>query len=423
LKPLYHLIFTFLFFVVDNNSVSELPIQQKEHQRKTVPVSPITVAPSAGAMVKKLDTLPLETQKRIRYPFLVKKRGTVIDQIVQKPSSTQLKPWRPYHNDYLGKKSNAKVLLITACIPLLTAVGIIIFSGLTTVSLDVEQPDILINPGKDSGLTTLLSSYAGLSGSDSLDLISRLGTLEEESVFAWLKYSVKTGDSVSSIAQAHNVSIDAIIASNGISNARKLQIGDNIRIPNIDGIPYTIKAGDTLSAIAEALHVPMEVIIDVNSIQIPALKAGEILFIPGARMPAEDLKLALGENFIYPISGRLTSTFGWRVDPLKPTRRNYHKAIDLAAPTGTPVKATMDGRIVIVDSNPSFGKFVIISHNATYQTLYAHLSTISVRVGTTVSQGQKIGEVGNTGYSTGSHLHFAIYKKGNEVDPLDYLNK
>jgi murein DD-endopeptidase MepM/ murein hydrolase activator NlpD len=398
--------------------VNELPLRQKEYQRKTVPVAPITAPHSTGAMVRRLNTLPEIQNRKAPYPFLVKKGGTVIDQIDQKPKSRWSYP------DYQGKKNNAKVLLVIACIPLLAALGIIIASGLTTVSLnDVEEPDIFIDPGKDSGIASLLSSYAGLSGTASLDLISRLDTLEEESAFSWLSYTVKQGDSVSSIAQAHGVSIDAIIASNAIANARRLKSGDSIRIPNIDGIPYTIKAGDSLSAIAEALHVPMEVIIEVNNIQMPALKAGDVLFIPGARMPPEDLKLVLGENFIYPINGRLTSPFGWRVDPLKPTRRNYHKAIDLAAPTGTPVKAARDGKIMIVDSNPSFGKFVIISHNATYQTLYAHLSTISVRVGATVSQGQKIGEVGNTGYSTGSHLHFALYKNGSEVDPLDYLNK
>lgn len=396
------------------------PILQKEHQKKAAPVAPISAPRPRGEIVKRFNTLPIRASKRTS--FFLKRGATVIDQIVQKPSIQKLRTQQPYYDEY-QRKSNAKVLLYIACIPLLAVIGIMLFSTLTNISSNEEEQDILIDPGKDTRITSLLSSYAGISGSESMEWISRLGTLEEESVFNWLSYTVKAGDSVSSIAQEYGVSMDAIIASNGITNARRLQVRENIRIPNIDGIPYTVKAGDSLSAIAESMHVPMEVIIEVNNIQMALLKAGDVLFIPGARMPAEDLKLVLGENFIYPINGRLTSTFGWRVDPLRPARRNYHKAIDLAAPTGTPIGASMDGRVMVVDSNPSFGKFVIISHNSNYQTLYAHLSTISVRVGATVSQGQKIGEVGSTGYSTGPHLHFAIYKNGSEVDPLDYLNK
>jgi murein DD-endopeptidase MepM/ murein hydrolase activator NlpD len=150
------------------------------------------------------------------------------------------------------------------------------------------------------------------------------------------------------------------------------------------------------------------------------LAAGTQLFIPGAKMRAEDLKMALGELFIYPIRGRLSSSFGWRKDPFTGERR-YHNAIDLAANTGVPVRATRDGKVTTVAFSPVFGRYVIVSHPGDYQSMYAHLNSTSVSQGAKVGQGDKIGEVGSTGHSTGSHLHFAVYKNGRAVNPLELL--
>jgi murein DD-endopeptidase MepM/ murein hydrolase activator NlpD len=239
--------------------------------------------------------------------------------------------------------------------------------------------------------------------------------------FAWSNYTVKRGDSVSRIAAQHALSMDAIIASNSISNARQLREGQVLRLPNMDGIPYTVKSGDTLGKIARNQGIPLEAILDANDLESETITAGTMLFLPGARMPSEDLKLALGELFIYPIRGRLSSPYGWRQDPISGVRR-FHSAIDLAAPIGLPVKAAMDGRIQSVGFNATYGKYIIMTHGNNYQTMYAHLSVVSVQQGAAVSQGNKIGEVGSTGYSTGPHLHFAIYKNGRALNPLDFLN-
>jgi murein DD-endopeptidase MepM/ murein hydrolase activator NlpD len=169
------------------------------------------------------------------------------------------------------------------------------------------------------------------------------------------------------------------------------------------------------------MNIPLAAILDANDVQSETITPGTVLFIPGARMRTEDLKLALGEFFIYPIRGRLTSPFGWRNDPISGVRR-YHAALDLAAPIGTPIKAAMDGRVSTVGFNGTYGKFIIVSHSGGFQTMYAHLSVTSVTQGSPVNQGTKIGEVGNTGYSTGPHLHFAVYKNGRAVDPRDLLS-
>jgi murein DD-endopeptidase MepM/ murein hydrolase activator NlpD len=245
--------------------------------------------------------------------------------------------------------------------------------------------------------------------------------LDLAETFAWKTYTVKKGDSVSEIAAEHAISMDAIIASNGISNVRLLREGQNLKIPNMDGIPYMVKKGDSLSKISQSMGVPLEAILDANDIQQDVITPGESLFIPGARMRNEDLRLALGELFIYPLKGaRLTSPFGWRNDPISGVRR-HHAAVDLAAPTGTPVKAASDGKVSALGFNSTYGNFIVLSHANNYQSMYAHLSVISVKQGDRVAQGAKIGEVGSTGYSTGPHLHFAIYKNGLAVNPLDFL--
>ena len=277
-----------------------------------------------------------------------------------------------------------------------------------------RQHNLALHAGVGSPLGTQFAlSYAEQSG----DIIP----LDLTETFAWQTYRVNRGDSVSRIAANFSVSMDAIIASNNITNARALREGEILRIPNMDGIPHVVREGDSLLGISYAMGVPLEAILDANDIQSDEILPGTTLFIPGARMGRQELRLALGELFIHPVRGaRLTSPFGWRNDPFTGVRR-HHAAVDLAAPQGTPVVAAMEGRISAIGYNHVFGNFIIISHAGNYQSLYAHLHTVNVRRGDQVRQGAQIGTVGNTGRSTGPHLHFAIYRNGRPVNPLDFL--
>ena len=116
---------------------------------------------------------------------------------------------------------------------------------------------------------------------------------------------------------------------------------------------------------------------------------------------------ASSSDFIYPLMNpaRITSRFGWRTHPLSGTRR-FHSGIDIGAPTGTPVVATGTGTVISAGWNGGYGKAIIIQHNDVQQTLYGHLSQISVQPGQVIEQGTVIGLVGSTGNSTGPHLHF-----------------
>ena len=108
-----------------------------------------------------------------------------------------------------------------------------------------------------------------------------------------------------------------------------------------------------------------------------------------------------------------------REDPFRPNsgRMELHLAVDLSANIGDPIRAAKDGTVMHRGANPTYGNFIVLQHGD-YQTLYAHLSSFSVAAGETVRQGQEIGRVGNTGRVTAPHLHFAVFRGGDPVDPV-----
>ena len=120
--------------------------------------------------------------------------------------------------------------------------------------------------------------------------------------------------------------------------------------------------------------------------------------------------------------GRITSSFGYRRDPF--TRRvRHHDGTDIAAKTGTPIRATARGRVRKAEYMSEYGNTVIIDHGDGLTTLYAHMSQISVNRGDTVGRGDIIGAVGSTGRSTGPHLHYEVHVNGRQVDPAKYLTE
>jgi len=241
-------------------------------------------------------------------------------------------------------------------------------------------------------------------------------------IFEWRQYKVQSSDTVSGIAQKYEVSVGAIIASNNIPNARRLQAGTVLKIPSVDGIPHQVKSGDTLLKIAVSYNIPLDVILDINDIKSDNIKPGETIFIPGARMNDIDLRLSLGETFMYPLHRKhITSRFGIRKSPFTGALQ-FHDGVDFRADIGTTVMASMDGTVEVVGENWLYGKYIIIKHSNGYKTLYGHLNSYNVKKGEKVIRGRKIAESGNTGNSTGPHLHFGAYdKNGAKVNPLELL--
>ncbi len=128
-------------------------------------------------------------------------------------------------------------------------------------------------------------------------------------------------------------------------------------------------------------------------------------------------KVNIGISFIKPISGVITSRFGSR----ESIRSSAHRGLDIAAPTGTPIKAAASGTVVSAGYSGSYGKMMLISHGNGVQTLYGHCSQLNVSAGQTVTQGQIIGKVGTTGHVTGPHLHLEVRINGVLYNPQNYV--
>jgi murein DD-endopeptidase MepM/ murein hydrolase activator NlpD len=233
-------------------------------------------------------------------------------------------------------------------------------------------------------------------------------------------YTARAGDTLSRIAARFKLNVDTVVSWNDIRDARALHAGMRLSIPNADGLKYTVRRGDTLQAIALSRGVDFNSVLDANMLSSSVITVGQELFLPGARMNPTDLNRILGSLFISPVQGRYSSFFGMRPDPFTGIR-SFHGGLDIVNVPGTSILAAMAGRVANVGFNYTFGYYVIIQHSGGYQTMYGHLIRYVVSRGQKVDQGQKIGELGTTGYSTGPHLHFAVYVNGQPVDPLRFL--
>ncbi len=125
-------------------------------------------------------------------------------------------------------------------------------------------------------------------------------------------------------------------------------------------------------------------------------------------------------RFTMPVAGTPTSGYGSRIDPIQ-HKEIKHPGFDLAAKTGTPVSAAAAGTVVSAGPAGTYGNLVTVRHSNGIETRYAHLSATTVKAGDRVEQGQQIGNVGTTGYSTGPHLHFEVRKDGQAIDPAPFL--
>ena len=121
-----------------------------------------------------------------------------------------------------------------------------------------------------------------------------------------------------------------------------------------------------------------------------------------------------------PVDGRLSSTFGERADPFTRATR-FHRGVDIAAPAGTPIRAAQSGTVVFSGHLAGYGNTIIVEHAGGYRTLYGHASRNLVREGDMISAEQVIGEVGSSGRSTGTHLHFELQKGGERLNPQEFL--
>jgi len=243
-------------------------------------------------------------------------------------------------------------------------------------------------------------------------------------------YEIAPSDTVASIAQRYGISPQTVIWANQIGNGYLISVGEKLSIPPVDGVLHTVANGDTLDSIAKRYGVDVAAIANYEPNQLAnpdALAVGLKIVVPGGVYkppPAEPKAQPTPEpkatpapqpkeekGFAWPTYGMLTQYFG-----------AYHAGIDIAAPIGTPIYAAASGRVVkMLKLDWSYGWYLVIDNDNGSQCLYAHCSQFAVSVGDRVEQGQVIAYIGNTGRTTGPHLHFELSLNGQVVNPLNYL--
>lgn len=226
-------------------------------------------------------------------------------------------------------------------------------------------------------------------------------------------YEVKTGDTLSSVAKLFGVTVNTILWANDLPN-KKIKEGDVIVILPVTGVKYVAKEGETLASIAKKYKGDSGEIAKFNGIsESRKLALGEEIIIPNGEVQSEKPK----ESGVIkkPVKKLFTTPLGFFVKPLARSIKTQgihgKNAVDLGGNYGAPIVATGSGKVLIARSsgyNGGYGSMVVISHKNNIQTLYAHLSSVSVSAGATVEQGQIIGALGNSGRSTGAHLHIEV---------------
>lgn len=304
----------------------------------------------------------------------------------------------------------------------------------------------IITSGVFGGQTILSASYPGVGPEDprfvniydqaSIDdpilnsLYDTRTNISQKPRSEIIDYEVKSGDTLSTIAEHFGISTDTIKWQNDLDSVNSIKPGQKIKILPVSGVSHTVKSGDTLELVAKKYSAEAQGILDFPFNDVPddfKLKVGQVLVVPNGAQPAavpviqktpagqfytgvasSTFQAPGGGNFIYPTRGIVTQHFAW-----------YHPALDIADRSGPPVAAVDGGTVIVAGwpDNSGYGNRVVIDHGNGYTTLYAHFANVYVSAGQKVSRGQVIGKMGTTGRSTGIHLHLEIRYKGIALNP------
>lgn len=249
-------------------------------------------------------------------------------------------------------------------------------------------------------------------------------------------YVVERGDTPNAIAERFGIQPETLLGGNPqlSEESSLLQTGVELIILPIDGVLHTVQPGDTLEGLEQRYGIPADEIIayEPNNLSFPyRLEPETQILVPGA----------VRELFVWTppdLSSVRSSGIGGDVDPVivgtgtfifPVNSRNYtqyywygHRGLDIALPEGSAVYATDTGTVTYAGwNNFGYGNLIVVNHGNGYETFYAHLSGINVVPGQIVYQGNVIGATGNTGNSSGPHIHYEIRVNGNQDDPCWYL--
>jgi len=259
----------------------------------------------------------------------------------------------------------------------------------------------------------------------------------------YIIYTVQDGDTVDGLAARYGISPESIIWNNlDLENADVLSVGQFLRLPMSDGIIYEVRMGDTVSDLAAKFSVDMESIVGFAGNHLASadgIAENQVIFVPNGTLPppppaatpeppaAPSLPSSppaaapaapgppSSSGLIWPAYGPVSSYFS-SSHPLGIDIDQYNSP-------GGPIVASASGVVTFAGGSSccSYGLYVVVNHQNGFETLYAHMASFTVSQGEYVNQGDVIGYVGLTGYTTGYHLHFEVHLNGAVVNPLNYL--
>ncbi len=246
-----------------------------------------------------------------------------------------------------------------------------------------------------------------------------------------IEYEVQSGDTISSIAQNFGISTETVLWANNLSKYSLIKPGQNLTILPTSGISHKVASGDNLNKIATKYKANKEKIIEFNKIVDDSdIQVGQTLIIPEGQPYYEPVKsttslasikkifkpshvtVSSGKKMAWPTyARRISQYFNWR-----------HRGLDIDGEFGDPIWAADDGVVSkVAYLKYGYGYHVIVDHGGGKSTLYAHFQKIYVQQGQHVARGDVLGEMGSTGYSSGSHLHFEVRFGYNKYNPLSYI--
>lgn len=243
-----------------------------------------------------------------------------------------------------------------------------------------------------------------------------------------IEHEVLGGETLASIAKDSDVSVDSIKWLNDLKDDI-IKPGQKLKIPPVTGIVYKVNSGDNIYSIAKKYKTDPQKIVnfpfnEFADLDTFSLTPGQTLYVPDGIIEEEQPQYAQQQfyaqiqsgvrgssNFIWPTSGIITQYPVW-----------YHMAFDIANSSAPPILASDTGTVIFSGCiSYGYGCHIIIDHANGYRTLYGHMSRLDVSAGQAVSQGQQIGNMGSTGRSTGTHLHFEIRMGDTLLNPQNFL--
>lgn len=275
------------------------------------------------------------------------------------------------------------------------------------------------------------SDYAYVLSDDGFYLNAGLSTREGDyrGMKGIITYNVQSGDTISGIAEQFGIDSATIMNANPALWSRNyLKVGQELYFPSVKGIIVKVGKGDTLASLAKKYSVDAKNIQQANNMLDDSLVLGANIILPGAKQveravyvtrdiaASSNVKyVETGAKLVWPAQGKIMQGF-----------KSGHYAVDIADRSRPPIFAADSGTIVkaAYGWNGGYGNHIIIDHGNGMQTLYGHMQSLSVKVGDTVTRGQVIGVMGNTGrvYGvTGIHVHFEVRINGVKKNPLAYL--